>query len=87
MTIDDWDNYANHAWGWDWLQGCFPHNRNVKPSDRDGFVHVEGQLLFLEGKVTVDLPSPKLPATSYASTYAPTPTAGNPNCSPTNRKR
>ncbi|MBO0865144.1 MAG: hypothetical protein J2P16_08750 [Mycobacterium sp.] len=58
MTIKNWDTYTRNLWGWDWLSGCFPQNPRIHPSDRDGFVSVDGYLLFIDGKVTAGLPPP-----------------------------
>jgi len=53
--MDDWTSYAQHTWGWKWLSGIWVQHPAIRPSDRDGFVHVGGYLMFLDGKVTAAL--------------------------------
>lgn len=58
--MDDWDSYARHTWGWRWLERHWVEHPAVRPSDRDGFVHLSGRLLFIDGKVTNGLwPPPR----------------------------
>lgn len=33
---------------WDWMRGCFP--RGIMPTDIDGMVEINGQILFIEQK-------------------------------------
>jgi hypothetical protein len=61
MAIENWDNYASHSWAWGWLRGAFPQNVRIMPSDRDGFVHVDSYLLFIDGKVTKGFGPPSVP--------------------------
>jgi hypothetical protein len=33
---------------WDWMRGCFP--RGCMPSDADGWIEIDGRILFIEQK-------------------------------------
>lgn len=58
--MDDWDNYTTHAWGWDWLYRAWVEHPAIRPSDRDGFVHLSGKLLFIDGKVVQRMTAPPI---------------------------
>lgn len=50
--IEDWQNYADHAWSWSWLPRVFPSSQRVRPADMDGWVEQGGIILMLDGKVS-----------------------------------
>ena len=58
MTIDNWETFTANAWGWKWLEGIWVQHPGIRPSDLDGFVHVEGQLMLLDGKTGAGFPMP-----------------------------
>lgn len=60
MSIDNWETFTANSWGWRWLAGIWVQHPGIRPADLDGFVHVEGQLMLLDGKVTAGFPPPSM---------------------------
>ena len=56
MNPDKFHNYDAYTWNWRWVGRNLGINRNITPADMDGFIHQNGELLLLEGKVTKQLP-------------------------------
>jgi hypothetical protein len=49
MTIRDFDDFKRRLWNWSLLDGCFGSTK-ISPTDIDGCVERNGQILILEGK-------------------------------------
>lgn len=44
--------YAERVWSWDWFGRPIGVHPAIRPADADGYIHQNGEMLHLEGKVT-----------------------------------
>ena len=61
MRPEDFPNFDAHSWSWNWLSINLGVSPNIRPADMDGYIHQNGELLLLDGKVTRSRPEPSTP--------------------------